>query len=129
MSEKHPRIDIFYSTVGIGMRRNHFLFGLTDEVVQWLNNGGITDHSNTLFMDMAYKPFESVKEGPQVFKFDDLRYGFEMWLVACGISSFTFASELCVELLRIFLKWLKTTLSDVLGLLLFLKFLIQIHKM
>lgn len=103
------------------------MFHLAEEVVQQLNSGGIPGHSSSLFLDMMYPPFESFTiAGPQVLKIEDLQYGFEMWLIACGLACCVFGLELFVELLKKFMKFLKIILKDLLGGFLLLKYLSKI---
>ena len=120
-------VNNFYLESGIGMRRNHFIFHLAEEVVQQLNSGGIPSHSSSLFFDMRYPPFESyTNPGLQILKIEDLRYGFEMWLIAFGFACCVFVLEFSVEFLKKIIKWLKKNLRDLLGGFLLLKLLSEI---
>jgi hypothetical protein len=62
----------------------HPFLQIGNEVIGWLLNGGILQH---------WKKFEEnpmiqeIPEGPKVLLFDDLSFGFVLWLSACGISA------------------------------------------
>jgi hypothetical protein len=110
------------SPLGVRFSRNHFLYKKTDEVTQRLTSAGIMKNLWNDFHNQ-FKPIPKDIKEPKVLNVDDLRFGFIIWLVACGISSSVFLSEIIICIMRKLWKLLKKMLQKFLGLIFFLKLL------
>ncbi|CAG9808659.1 unnamed protein product [Chironomus riparius] len=101
-----PRIlkqSLFTHQYGISTFRNHFLFELTDEIVQRFIPMGIIQHSYEFHTWVNFRNIvEDVESTQKVLDVDDLAYGFYIWLGACGISIIGFLLELVAHCLIVF---------------------------
>jgi hypothetical protein len=108
-------------TVPVGFefsnRYNIFLKTGT-EVINWLLNGGILQYWHKF---EEVKVIEEEEEGPRVLVFDDLSFGFALWLGACGFSIMGFSLEVWWNILKNFYKKNLTLISVFLALRLRLK--------
>jgi hypothetical protein len=102
---------------GFFFYQNNFMFHLVDNVVEALISAGIIQKLKEYhfwFTEGKEKPDED--EGPQVLRVCDLSFGFVIWLIACGISTFAFVIEWLIPRVT---HWTRTTV----GLVLFLNLL------
>lgn len=102
--------------------RNNFMLRLTDEVMQGLITGGIPQN----FYKRTLSPIIPEKQNqPTVLKIEDLKFGFIIWLISCGISILFFS----FELLWIFYLKLLIEIKNLIGLILVLKNLILLRSL
>lgn len=113
--------QLFTVNTGIGLIRNHFLFHLTDEVIQRTTSFGIPQFLDKLYMELLYHKRISTPVGPQILNIHDLSFGFIIWLIACSISCFVFVAELLHYNFKVFS-------SQMIGLIFFLKLLMNVLK-
>jgi hypothetical protein len=85
-----------------GNRFSPFLH-IGNEVIGWLLNGGILQYWHK---QEETRMLEEDPEGPVVLFFDDLSFGFVLWLGACGISTVAIFAEFLV--LRGKIWWMQT---------------------
>jgi hypothetical protein len=81
---------------GVGLFKNNFMIQSTEPVMEILIQAGIPQY----FLDYVFEFYFFDREelrGPKVFSIDDLRFGFVIWLVTCGIALAAFAGELIVN--------------------------------
>jgi hypothetical protein len=89
-----------YFTVPIGFEfSSQFspFFKTGNEIIGWLLNGGILQYWHKLEM---VKTIEEDAAGPKVLLFNDLSFGFVLWLAACLIST----TGYMLEILWLFFK-------------------------
>jgi hypothetical protein len=90
MNQKH----IFMALCGLASQPNHFTFDLMDEVIQYLFQAGITDQLTDYHKYVMRETIQQEEpRRPQVFRLEDLSFGFVVWLVACGFCIAVFFSE------------------------------------
>jgi hypothetical protein len=85
--------------VSIGTVNSNFLAQFVKETFSLLLQNGIVQH----FLEREENIYtRNVKEPskPKVFTLKDLAFGFEIWLISCGISTFVFLVEIFVFLVR-----------------------------
>jgi hypothetical protein len=81
--------------VGIVLRKNHFLLELAEDVLQHTISAGIPQHSVQYHNDFILKIDPEVDDnGPKVLAMKDLSFGFNIVLIALGISAVAFVLEL-----------------------------------
>lgn len=78
---------------GICLGRNNFGFPMLKSLFPKLVEAGIPQYFNSYFKDFELKPLLDDPAEPFVFSIEDLRFGFIVWLVACGVSSVVFMIE------------------------------------
>jgi hypothetical protein len=71
--------------------RNNFAFKVTDYVMTYMFQGGITQH---LYKYVVKTFFPEEESGPSVLSLEDLDFGFIIWLIACAIAIFVFLMEI-----------------------------------
>lgn len=90
-------IKNFYMTAlpgGIGMLRNSILYPIFDDVMRKLVPSGIPQYLPVFYSNLMFGTFKDIDEKmPKVFMFNDLAFGFILWLFTCGISIMTFLGE------------------------------------
>ncbi|CAG9807144.1 unnamed protein product [Chironomus riparius] len=80
---------------GLGMVRNSILYPIFDKVMNKLVPSGIPLYLFKYYKEFLYGVYQESKENmPKILTFDDLEFGFIMWLTACGISLAAFATEI-----------------------------------
>ena len=110
---------------GLGMNRNSFLWPIFDDVINKLIPSGILQHLLELYAYFMYEKYDwSPKKYPKVLTFDDLAFGFILWLTACGVSVLGFLAEHSSQLACEGWKALILELKDLIGLI-FLLYLIR----
>jgi hypothetical protein len=85
--------------VSIGTVNSNFLTQFVKETFSRLLQNGIVQH----FLEQEENIYtRNVKEPskPKVFTLEDLAFGFEIWLISCGISTFVFVVEIFVFWVR-----------------------------
>lgn len=102
------------------MRKDSFLFHLTEEILRDLITGGIPQHLVKFYEEILYPPLLEDLAGPKVLRIDDLSYGFIIWLVSCSIAVAVFVAEFPISYL---VKKFKICSQTAMGLFLFLKLL------
>lgn len=107
---------------GIGLIKNHFLFHLTDEVIQRTTSFGIPQFLDKLYMGLLYHKRVQMPVSPQILSIEDLSFGFIIWLVACSISCLAFLGELLHYYFKVFS-------SQTIGLIYFLRLLNNVLKL
>jgi hypothetical protein len=91
---------------GYIMYRNHFLYELTDEVIQDLVTGGVLEHGIHIYNQAdkmqhnTYHNFDYVNES-KVLTLEDFSYGFTLWIIACLICMIVFLMELTTFYIRV----------------------------
>lgn len=87
----------FTNDDGLGLPKNSILSDLMQDVTLKLFEAGILQHLKKLRHELAYpiNP-EEPEDNRRVFSMKDLGYGFEIWLIACGVSTAAFLIELLV---------------------------------
>ncbi|KAG5683275.1 hypothetical protein PVAND_012565 [Polypedilum vanderplanki] len=111
--------------VSITLPKFHYLFDLTNEVMQRLRDAGIIQHSVDFHKWILHRQiFEDPEQEPQVLTFENLSFGFVLWLGACLISFIRF----CYEMIRLKLRRYMRT---IIGLIYFLRLLLmrERHRM
>jgi hypothetical protein len=88
----------FIVSLGITLKRNNFLYQITNEVINWLNSAGI---SRQLWeISKFIKPVSKIYPEPAVLTIDDLSFGFTIWWISCGVSCLAFMVELFYFIFR-----------------------------
>lgn len=124
--KKRSRLEevLFTDTVGLSMQRNSFLYQLSEKIMRDLITGGIPLNLVKFYHLILARAKLPAPEGPKVLNIEDLRYGFTIWLIACGIAVFTFFAELLiVKILLKFKNLIKREFLNLVGLFLFWKLL------
>lgn len=111
-------------SVSFVMEANNFIFELAEMVIERFIQAGITKYlfEYQCFLEKATKVNEKTLKGPEVLSIDDLRFGFIIWLSACGVTLIVFMSELLTYLVKVEGKKL---MYKIFGLLCFLRLLKQ----
>jgi hypothetical protein len=89
---------------GICANHNNFFQFLSWKLSNDLASSGILKYWHDYFLDVDMKPLLEESRGPKVFDIEDLKFGFNVWLVACGISASTFFIEFFYFYVKIFIK-------------------------
>jgi hypothetical protein len=79
---------------GICVQANNFFNRLNRDVMNKLITAGITQYYLKYFFDFLVKPLPESDEGPKVFEFKDLKFGFVIWLTSCFFASSVFLIEI-----------------------------------
>lgn len=79
---------------GFSLIRNHFLFHLMEETTLDLTAAGIVQKIHTDFFKKS--PVFEVKKEPKVLTISSLAFCFQVWLITCAFSIFTFFTEILV---------------------------------
>lgn len=86
------------TTTGIATVRDSFMYPLMEEVVQRLYSAGIPQQREKLHIFFNVRrevqPEKEIPLGLKSFSTEDLSYGFEIWLIASGISVLVFMAEI-----------------------------------
>lgn len=79
------------------MVRNHFLFEMTEEVIDRFIPMGIIQHSYEFHVWMHDRPGYPEKiSNLKILGLEDLSFGFNIWIVTCTISVFGFLCEFLI---------------------------------
>jgi hypothetical protein len=88
-----PRLEqnVFCTTLGMALTKNHFFYFLLDKIVQDLSSTGIMQK----FRRDVYSPDKVSldRKKPKVLSTQDLEFGFVLWLIALTIPTSCFALE------------------------------------
>lgn len=79
---------------GIGVMMNNFIFHATDKAMGQMIQNGIPQYFVKYLDEVDFHPMPADEKEPKVFGLDDLAFGFNVFLVYCGISFLTFVAEL-----------------------------------
>jgi hypothetical protein len=93
--------DTLKEVIGFGgyslcVQKNNFFSALSHKVMNQLISGGIPQYLIDYFIKFDMRPLLQPIKEPKKFEFDDLMFGFIIWLVACGISITVFIIELTI---------------------------------
>lgn len=100
---------------GIRMGRNHALFWLSEDLLQFLTAGGIPQRIYNFYNEIFYPPKEKEILEPKVMTIDDLSYGFVIWIIASGFTVFIFVFEFLDKfLITKILNWIKLKFCGIL---------------
>lgn len=114
--------------LAIGVPRNSILYDIMRDVSERLFEAGILQHSYQLQMDMAFPVNPKIPEDKRrILSMFDLGYGFESWLIACGISSIVFVIEILTFWLPRAMKKFKMLLRSLIGVNVLLNWLKNYH--
>ncbi|KAL7013177.1 hypothetical protein ACKWTF_015235 [Chironomus riparius] len=92
-------------SMNFGITRNSILYESLSEVIEKLNPSGIIQYLINYDSWVTYDKFDSaVTKVPRILTFNDLSFGFVLWLAACGISVVGFAVEMTEYKMRIAIK-------------------------
>jgi hypothetical protein len=110
---------LFTDTVGFVMRRNHFLYWLTEETLRDLINGGIPQYIENFYLEWFNSQASIIdKNDPKILSIDDLNYGFVIWSVAISITLIVFIAEFLMKYFVVKLcNGVKNKLQKFLGLI------------
>lgn len=84
---------------GTSSYRNNFMFNLTEEVTQYLIQAGIPQYMRQYVTNFHFH-LRKESRRPKVFKIEDLQFGFEVWIVACGVATGVFVVEVLLTYLK-----------------------------
>lgn len=95
---------LFNIQVGIGLLPNHFLYDLTEDVVQkFISMGIIQNLYNYYSWVLFHTEIRNTGTGPMVLSLDDVTFGFNIWIVMCCLSVIGFLIEnLVFRISRVF---------------------------
>lgn len=100
-SSKILKEILFTRQSGFAFSRNNFLYSLMEEVLQRTIPMGIirfiVEYTNWFHVRNSVINDES---GPSILAFDDLSFGFIIWIVACGVCTCVFLLEIISWLTR-----------------------------
>jgi hypothetical protein len=117
MEENYDNLEV---TLAFCTYHNAYNSRLVKKVGEYLVEGGILQHINDYFLNFELMPRVTEASGPNVFSLDFLSFGFYIWLIACGISTFFFV----VEVLWFYISIrVKNILRNLLALMFLLRFL------
>jgi hypothetical protein len=83
--------------------KNFFMLDLVDDAVQQLLSTGMIQHLKEN-NERLNRPKRQDPKGLQVLSVEDLKYGFIIWLVTCGVSLAAFLTEILVKFIWEVLK-------------------------
>lgn len=92
---------LFRRQSGFAFRRNNFMYPLTEIVLQRIIPTGVMKFISEYgyWLSVRTDPAED-DGGPSILVFDDLSFGFVLWLGACGISTCAFLLEVISKVTR-----------------------------
>jgi hypothetical protein len=102
---------------GICSFKNNFAFKLVEDTMAYLIQAGIPQHVFNYFVNFDLTPIIGKPKEPRVFSFSDLKFGFVIWLIACGISTAVF---ICEILWKFVSTKIQKAIEEIIGLILFL---------
>lgn len=115
-----------YSTLmGFTFSRHNFLYALTDGVIQDFQTSGILEHSFKMYdfkgdlKNEIYVTLHKKAKELKQLKFDDLSYGFTMWMIAGFVSIVVFLMEIALNNLKLNLFG---CLKEFIGIIIILRF-------
>lgn len=77
-------------------QHNDRMFSLLNNVTEGLITGGIVQYLDKYNIENQFHNWIEEKVGPQKLSINDLRFGFQIWLVSCGIAIVIFLIEISV---------------------------------
>lgn len=86
----------------IGTINTNFMTQLTLDVFTRVIETGIFQFFEKSFQD-SFPPYKNEIKEPKVFSIDDLKFGFIIWIFACGLSTLIFI----IEILLVWIKKLR----------------------
>ncbi|KAL7013031.1 hypothetical protein ACKWTF_015161 [Chironomus riparius] len=79
---------------GLGMNRNSILWPIFDEVMNKLIPSGILQYLLDAAHSSLKNKFEIMSANEaRILTFEDLKFGFILWIIACGVSTAGFIFE------------------------------------
>ena len=92
-------------SMNFGITRNSILYDSLNEVIEKLNPSGIIQYLINYDSWVTYNKFDTATvKVPRILTFNDLSFGFVLWLIACGISIVGFAVEMTEYKIRIMIE-------------------------
>lgn len=80
---------------GFVLLRNHFLYDAIDEIIQLTVPMGIPQYWEAFYDWVQERTINiDVDEGPKILAFQDLDFGFVIWINTCGFAILSFICEL-----------------------------------
>jgi hypothetical protein len=90
--------------LGLVLHKNHFLFQLAEDILQHTIDTGIIHQSSKYHNDFIQKDEVEVEDDePKVLTLKDLSFGFNIVLIALGVSSAVFVIEVVYFYLKVFI--------------------------
>lgn len=86
--------QILDKSIGIGTRRSNFFFKLMESVMVPAVEAGIPQYLLKYILEVHMQPLEDDPSEPKVFAFNDLSFGFVVWIITCGVALLAFVIEL-----------------------------------
>lgn len=78
---------------GVGVMKNNFIYQVTNDVMSKLVQNGIPQHFLNYIREVILRELPRSERAPKKFNFDDLKFGFMIFLKCCGISIVVFVIE------------------------------------
>jgi hypothetical protein len=116
-------------SLGFLFLKNDIYHELVDHILQRILTAGIIQHSieyHGYFLFPEEKEIDS--KDPKVLALSDLSFGFNIWLIACGVSISVLFCELVYPKLKSLFYLMKTNFKNLVGKMLVLIHLRQILK-
>lgn len=83
-----------YEPFGVCTARNNFATKVTDKVMTYLFQGGISQYLFDYLLNFEFKKLLDEETGPKVLSVNDLEFGFITWLIACAACICGFMLEI-----------------------------------
>lgn len=92
--------------MSLSVNQHSFLYNTFNEVMEKIVPAGIPQYLYKFHQEQMYKIYEPEADGsPKVLTFDDLSFGFVLWLGTCGVSLAGFLLELVGLVIRKFFEY------------------------
>lgn len=109
--------------LGLSLYKNHFISYTTIKTMKRLIEAGIPQSSYKFLFEYQLDPQISPPDkNPHVYEFNELSFGFTIWLCACGISACVFVVEILFYFIRLGFSYLA---QQIIGLFYFIRLLKQ----
>lgn len=79
---------------GLGAMRNNFIFDLMEDTMSKVVQGGIIQYFEKFISEFVLRAEMDEGKTLKSFGIEDLKFGFVIHLIACGVSSFVFIFEI-----------------------------------
>lgn len=79
---------------GIATMRNNFIYNVTENVMSALVESGIAQYFFQYIKLVVLKGLPTDQQEPKKFSIEDLKFGFVIFLICCGISIVAFLCEI-----------------------------------
>jgi hypothetical protein len=79
---------------GIGVMRNNFIHQVTEEAMNFLVSNGIPQYFLKYIREFVLRELPSEPKEPKKFGFEDLDFGFYIYLICCAVSICVFVVEI-----------------------------------